>query len=238
MSSLERLAIGFLSATLLAYLAVAGNRYLIGAQQLDLPLLTLAFAFLARLKIGLDDIYYYREEARDTSHVRWAILTSIVSYLMWAVVPFLLVSEFRAGILLLSWTVMLSTASIAFTAIGLEEQLKKAKGVTGAVTTYSSLKRFYDEQPRWIIMNCLYESLLLALFYFDKMPTGLFISLSLILIVAVLWDLFRSDSIGYVIGKKGASQPVVCAKEGCNTFLGDTKRYDAFCPNCGTRAVV
>jgi hypothetical protein len=70
------------------------------------------------------------------------------------------------------------------------------------------------------------------------MPTGLFISLSLVLIVAVLWDFFRSDSVGYVIGKKGTSLPVMCVKEGCNTFLGDAKRYDAFCPNCGTRAAV
>lgn len=128
MSSLERIAVGVLFTTLLGYLGTVGNRYFIQNHSFDSELLFMVFVVVLRTKIGLDDIHYYREEARQTTHVKYAVLTSLVSYLMWFFVPFQLFHEFKLGILLTSWTILLSTASIAFTAIGLEKALKNAKG--------------------------------------------------------------------------------------------------------------
>lgn len=237
MSALERMAISALGTTLFGYLAAIGNRYFIQNNPIDGAFFFLCFVVLLRTKIGLDDIHYYRQEVKKTTHVAYAVATSLLSYLGWFFIPFQVFQDFKLGFLLTSGTILLSTASIAFTGIGLETALKQAKGnLTDVAITYSALKRFYDEQPYWIIMNCLYEALLLILVYFFPIPQPIFAVVLSLLIGVAVYDAHRSASLGYLTGVKKSGIPIHCSNSECRNFLGNHPMHDKYCPVCGSKA--
>jgi hypothetical protein len=231
---LERIAIGALITSLMAYIGVVVNFYLLQGRSADWSLALIVFVIVLRAKIGLDDAHYYSARIRKSSAADRAVVTSLLSYVFWVTIPLQAVWDVRRALLLTSFTILLSTVSIAFTALDLENQLEDASRSSPVVAAgrYAALQRFYDEQPMWIINNCMYEGCLLALVYFSPLaglwPWAAFAALFLL----VVKDFVRSGPISYITGSRVPGNAIHCPS--CTLYLGTTNRADSFCPNCGT----
>lgn len=234
---LERISIGFLTTTLFAYLGVVGTRYLAGKQSLDWTLALLVFATLLRTKIGLDDIHYFSARHRKSKPADSAIAVTFVAYVLWFLLPFEIVRDFRTGLVVNSVTIILSTASVALTGMDLDNQLREASrgALAGAAKKYAELQRFYDEQPRWIINNCMYEAGLLTLVYLHPASNALTAVVFSILVLLVVRDAVQSGAVAYISGSRLVGAAIHCGV--CNAYLGTAERAHKFCPTCGTSAV-
>jgi hypothetical protein len=234
---LERIAQAILGTTLFAYLGIVGDRYLIQGRPVDHLLFMMIFLLLLRSKIGLDDMHYYSTRQRKTKAAVRAVAVSLVSYIIWILIPFLAVSNLSYGISLACLAIILSTASISFTALDLDSQLRSAgeTGDNGKAMKYAELQRFYDEQPYWIIANCMYEICLIFLLVIPSNWSVIWGFVLVVLIILVVSDFVKSRTIGYLTGFDKAGAAVVC--KDCGHLLGVNRSSFKFCPNCGYKCL-
>jgi|GEM_PF-4262183 len=195
-------------------------------------------SFLAafRLKIAFDDATYFRSRVRVTKYASFGVLVGVVTYVLWAVIPLCISRPDQTFVYVLAMlTVELSTIWIALTGLDVEEQLRDARrDDKEVVPIYCKVRRFYWDQPWWIITNCLYISLTGALLLLEKQTSSAryFIGSALWLILAL--EVFNLNPLKRLIGS-GNADPVKCKH--CSADLGDTSSYDKYCPMCGQPAI-
>lgn len=235
-TSLERFALGVGWATALSYLGALFLHRKEIAEWSFLPYFLFLAAF--RLKIGFDDANYFRARSRPTKFASYGLIVGLATYFLWACLPWVAVPETSSQIttyVVAILTIELSTIWIALTGLDIEEQLKEARRKsTDIVAAYSSIRRFYKDQPWWIITNCIYIFSSGSLLLLEREYSMSRYVVSGILWIVLILEVLHLNPFKAVLGG-GDAEEKNCPNNQCRSVVGTETSYDKFCPNCGTR---